>query len=82
MGKKIKHAIFNPSAAVIYMAVLYRLEKVSDIPVFVIMTKDAAPNLSQIHNRMPVISRKEDALDWLCDGKTSDSEILLEYRAV
>lgn len=81
-GKKIKHAIFNPSAPVIYMAGLYRLEKESDLPVFVIMTKDAAPNLSVIHNRMPVISRKEDALAWLRDGGTSKSEAMLEYKAV
>lgn len=78
-GKKIKHAIFNPAAPVIYMAGLYRLEKESDLPVFTIITMDAAPNLVAIHNRMPVIPPKEQAFAWL-RGSGLPEQTSLAYK--
>jgi putative SOS response-associated peptidase YedK len=64
-GKKIKHTIYNQSAPVIYMEGLYRIEKESDLPAFVIITKGADPNLSIIHDRMPAILDSVNSKSWL-----------------
>ncbi len=78
-GKKIKHEIFAPYFPIIYMAGLYRLEKESELPVFTILTMDAAPNLTIIHNRMPVIPPKEQAFAWLNGGDIS-GQAVLDYK--
>ena len=64
-GKKIKHTIYNPSEPVIYMQGLYRTEKESDLPAFVVLTKEADSNLRIIHERMPVILDSVNAKSWL-----------------
>lgn len=70
-GKKHKYAI-KTTSPVSYMAGLYRSEKGSDIPTFVILTKSAAPKIAFIHDRMPVILGREAQLSWL----KGDFEIL------
>lgn len=66
-SKKIKHAIKDPGNPLIYMAGCYRWEKDARLPVFVILTRDAAPGLALIHNRMPVILQRDAREAWLAD---------------
>lgn len=63
-GKKQKYAI-KTTSPVSYMAGLYRSEKGSEIPTFVILTKAAAPDIAFIHDRMPVLLGREAQLSWL-----------------
>jgi putative SOS response-associated peptidase YedK len=64
-GKKVKHAIRDPESPLLYMAGCYRWEKDSKLPLFVILTRDAAPGLKYIHSRMPVILPGESREAWL-----------------
>lgn len=69
-AKKEKHAISLPEGGPLYMAGMFREEKTSPIPVFVILTREAAPGLAHIHDRMPVILPPEAQRKWLspsCD---------------
>ena len=49
------------------MAGLYRREKDSSVPVFVIMTRPAAPGIAFIHDRMPVIVPASARAMWLAE---------------
>lgn len=49
----------------LYMAGLYRVEKDFPLPVFVILTMAAWPQISSIHDRMPVLLSAEIREDWL-----------------
>jgi putative SOS response-associated peptidase YedK len=80
-GKKIKHTIYNPSASVIYMEGLYRIEKESDLPVFVILTQEADSNMHIIHERMPVIPDSVNAKSWLMGDSSHCHGIKLTYKA-
>jgi len=69
------------------MAGLYRIESEKNIPVFTILTRDAAPDIRFIHNRMPVILPKGARNDWLNLGHNADEIIRtslldMEYRIV
>jgi len=66
--KKQKHAISLPDGAPLAMAGLFREEKDIPLPVFVILTREAAPGLSQIHDRMPVVLPREMQREWLSSG--------------
>ena len=52
---------------VCYMAGLYRLEEFRDLkyPVFAILTRAPSPELSWIHDRMPVILPAERIDEWI-----------------
>ncbi len=63
--KKQKFAISLPEKETLYMAGLYREEKDQPLPVFVILTQDAAPSVSDIHDRMPVILPKAVQSLWI-----------------
>lgn len=63
--KKQKFAISLPDNEPLYMAGLYRLEKNVTLPVFVILTRQAAQSVSNIHDRMPVILPKAVLPLWL-----------------
>ncbi|MEA5060539.1 MAG: SOS response-associated peptidase [Candidatus Pelethousia sp.] len=64
-NKKQKHAISLPGQNILYMAGIYREEKDMDLPVFVILTRQDAPSISDIHSRMPVILPKAIKPLWL-----------------
>ncbi len=66
--KKIKHTLKDPVSQAIYMAGIYRYEQEKKLPVFVILTRDAAPGIRYIHDRMPVILPKEAREAWLSDS--------------
>ena len=61
--EKIKYAIKPSDVSVLYMAGIYRIE--SGVPVFSILTREPATNISFIHDRMPVILPRELMADWL-----------------
>ena len=64
-GSKIKHVIQPIDKQAFFMAGLYRLEKEKQVPVFTILTRDAAPDIKFIHHRMPVILPAGAREDWL-----------------
>ncbi len=66
-SKKVKHAIRDPQSPLLYLAGCYRWEKDSKLPLFVILTRDAAPGIAHIHSRMPVILSREGREAWLSD---------------
>lgn len=72
-----KYAIGDGRHNVIYMAGVYRFEH--EKPVFSILTREPAANISFIHNRMPVILPREAVREWLNPQRSGDE--LLE-RAV
>ena len=47
------------------MAGFYCIEEPSQLPLFVIMTRPALPELAFIHERMPVIIPKQECRSWL-----------------
>ena len=52
----------NP-ASLTWLCGLYRIE--NGLPVFVILTREPGPELSRIHDRMPLILPEEDAYEWI-----------------
>ena len=72
-NKKNKYSIKSKNDNVIYLAGIYRIE--NSIPVFSIITRCADENISFIHERMPLIIRKDDISRWL--DNTSDISDLL-----
>ncbi|GHU68019.1 putative SOS response-associated peptidase YoqW [Clostridia bacterium] len=65
--RKEKRAIRpDNKASVFYMAGLLRRE--SPVPVFTIITREAAPELAYIHDRMPFILTDDQIPAWLEEG--------------
>lgn len=64
-AKKTKYKIRNEDDGLTYLAGIYRTEEGVTSPTFSILTCDAAPNLSHIHPRMPLMMPKEAMNDWL-----------------
>lgn len=80
---KLKYKFFLPGGP-IYFAGCYRREQGSLLDNFVILTRQAAKGIINIHNRMPVIIEKRYCATWLHD----DVNVLeyaiqeLQYAAV
>lgn len=64
-GSKTRHFIQPIDEETFFMAGLYRYESEKNIPVFTILTRDAAPDIKFIHHRMPVILPEGARTDWL-----------------
>jgi putative SOS response-associated peptidase YedK len=64
---KTKYA-FAADESPLWLAGCYRKEHDTQVPRFVILTREATPELATIHNRMPLIIPKDYAQSWLCDG--------------
>ena len=82
-GKKqtgAKYLIQEKESHITYLAGLYRIEERNGIqvPVFSIITRDAVGDLKQIHDRMPVILKKDDVVEWI---KPDASPGLIAERA-
>lgn len=73
-AKKIKHAFRLPDSPLLYLAGIYRMERDSELQVFTVLTREAAPHISHIHNRMPVIIPQTLAHGWLYDGTNAMQE--------
>ena len=66
-GQKTKYAIHPAGAEMLYLAGIYHLENHDGavVPSFAILTRNAAPEIAFIHDRMPVILPPDCARDWL-----------------
>jgi putative SOS response-associated peptidase YedK len=72
-GKKQPYLIYLDGAKYFSLAGIVNLEP--EKPTFLILTRDAYPGLSGIHNRMPVVIREKDEDIWM-DNKNYDPEML------
>lgn len=61
---KDKYAFFHPEGP-LYLAGLWREERTRPLPVFVILTRSAPPEIADIHNRMPVLLPEKAREAWL-----------------
>ena len=59
---------------IVFFAGLYRIEEIGGIgvPVFTILTTEAADEIRFIHERMPVMMTEDDAREWV-GMNTSDT---------
>lgn len=64
-GRKTKYEFFLPDASLLYLAGCYRIERGPSDCSFVILTREATPEFSSIHDRMPVVFTGEQAEAWL-----------------
>lgn len=70
---KIKHRIRPGGREPIYMAAVYRTEKNQPLPVFSIVTREAAPGIQHIHDRMPVILPVDAQRAWIAPNAPIDA---------
>lgn len=80
-GKKQRYAFFFPGQT-LYLAACYRTEPGKDLPVFVILTREAEEAYRPIHTRMPVIIPKDRALAWLMEGPAPMYQPLLDLSFI
>ena len=75
--QSIKYAIRPERSRMLYLAGIYHLEKHDDVivPTFTVLTRDASPGISFIHDRMPVILPSEITTDWL-DSRNDAVEVI------
>jgi len=76
--KKVKFAIQTDGSDITYIAGLYRYEEHSgmQVPMFTVLTREAAGIVKDIHDRMPVILDKNNIQEWIRpDG---DSRAIVE----
>ena len=64
---KQKYALYRPGKP-LFMAGVWREEQNEALPVFVILTREAAPAIAEIHDRMPVILPEDVQRDWVSGG--------------
>lgn len=66
-SRKVKYAIRPVGSDMLYLAGIYHLENHDGIivPTFAILTRAAAPGISFIHQRMPVMLPSTSMADWL-----------------
>jgi len=83
---KIKYAIRPKAPGIIYLAGIYWYEETQKLPVLSILTRDPAPEIAFIHDRMPVIFSDKLHGHWL-DRSADPMEVLkqcekeMAYRA-
>lgn len=65
---KIKYAIRPRAPGLVYLAGIYRYEEGERLPVFSILTREPAPEIAFIHDRMPVIFSDRTRGAWLETG--------------
>lgn len=65
--KKAKYAIQPTGADVTFLAGVYRYEehRGKQIPMFSVITREASESI-RIHDRMPLILKQEDVVNWIC----------------
>ncbi len=68
-GGKTKYALRPERGGNVYLGGLYALGR-DGTARFVILTRDAAPGIAFIHDRMPVIVPPEKLGDWLSQSRT------------
>lgn len=75
--QSIKYAIRPERSKMLYLAGVYHLEKHDDVivPTFTVLTREASPGISFIHDRMPVILPSDVITDWL-DSRNDAVEVI------
>ncbi|MBO5343639.1 MAG: SOS response-associated peptidase family protein [Ruminococcus sp.] len=65
--KKTRFAIQSTGAEIAFLAGLYRYAKRDrkQISVFSVITREAVETVGSIHDRMPLMLKKEDIFDWI-----------------
>lgn len=65
--RKEKYAFKPNGCSITLLAGLYRIETAGDLkyPVFVILTRQAPPDIAVIHNRMPLILPESAVEEWI-----------------
>ena len=81
---KQKHTFYREGRAPLFMAGCYR--KYEDGDRFVILTTQANASMEPVHDRMPLILEREEAMDWLLEDGTAGELLrklppLLERKA-
>ena len=73
---------FSSERGMIYMAGIYRFEPDAKQPRFTILTREAAPGISFVHNRMPVILDGDARREWLLgdDPVRTISRAMMDVR--
>ncbi|MCD8076740.1 MAG: SOS response-associated peptidase [Lachnospiraceae bacterium] len=66
-ASKNKVSFLRERGSVLYMAGFFNM--MQDEVRFVILTTQANPSVSPVHDRMPLILEKEDVENWICDGE-------------
>ena len=61
-----KCSVRSDDDGLIWMCGLYRIE--NGLPVFVVLTRDAAGEVAAIHDRMPVMLEEDSIQDWISPG--------------
>ncbi|MCD8398673.1 MAG: SOS response-associated peptidase [Lachnospiraceae bacterium] len=70
-ASKNKVTFLCESGSTLYMAGFYNL--IEDEIRFMILTTQANPSVSPVHDRMPLILEKENIEDWICDGEQTQT---------
>lgn len=77
---------FTTQDEVMYMAAIYRFEAEGKYPRFVILTREAAPDIVHVHDRMPVIIRGNYRREWLMGSNIynvlGNPDLDVRYNAV
>jgi putative SOS response-associated peptidase YedK len=73
--QKIKYAIRPKAPGVIFLAGIYRYEENQRLPVLSVLTREPAPEIAFIHDRMPVIFSEAHYGAWL-DRNADPSAVL------
>ena len=81
---KQKHTFYRNGGTALLMAGCYK--KYEDGDRFVILTTQANASMEPVHDRMPLILEREEAVDWLLEDGTAEEMLrklspLLERRA-
>lgn len=77
---KQKYAIRQKHEGICYLAGLYRFEADSRIPRCVVLTREPAPEIAFIHERMPVIFNEDGKNAWLNRDANPAETIELSLR--
>lgn len=72
LKRKIRHIMRDPKHTSVYMAGIFRLEAPDDVPRFVILTRRAAKQIADIHDRMPVMLEGDARDAWLAPDAPVD----------
>ena len=70
-GARVKYDLYPERSGIVYLGGLYTIDA-SGVPRFVILTREAAPGIAFIHDRMPVLVPPGRCGDWLSQRFTLD----------
>jgi len=82
---KVKYSIFNPDTKPLFMAGLMKKDVNENIS-YVIITREAAENISFIHDRMPLLLNEIQAASWISQefiaGLLTSCHVGVDYKKI